>query len=61
MSFLTDEEQEINREIERQEIDHNIVLQKVAELIFDDIFPDKKYRCPVFGGLIRFCVQPGSG
>lgn len=55
--FLTDEEQEINREIERQEIDHNIVLQKVAELIFDDIFPDKKYRCPVFGGRYAFAYN----
>lgn len=55
--FLTDEEQEINREIERQEVDHNIVLQKVAELIFDDIFPDKKYRCPVFGGRYAFAYN----
>ena len=55
--FLTDEEQEINREIERQEVEHNIVLQKVAELIFDDIFPDKKYRCPVFGGRYAFAYN----
>lgn len=55
--FLTDEEQEINREIERQEVDHNIVLQKVAELIFDDIFPDKKYRCPVFSGRYAFAYN----
>ena len=55
--FLTDEEQEINREIERQEVDHNIVLQKVAELIFDDIFQDKKYRCPVFGGRYAFAYN----
>lgn len=55
--FLTDEEQEINREIERQEVDHNIVLQKVAELIFDDIFPDKKYRCSVFGGRYAFAYN----
>lgn len=55
--FLTDEEQEINREIERQEVDHNIVLQKVAELIFDDIFPDKKYRCPDFGGRYAFAYN----
>lgn len=55
--FLTDEEQEINREIERQEVDHNVVLQKVAELIFDDIFPDKKYRCPAFGGRYAFAYN----
>ncbi len=52
--FLTDEEQEINREIERQEIDPNIVLQKVAELVFDDIFQEKKYRYPAFNGQYAF-------
>lgn len=55
--FLTDEEQEINREIERQEIDHSTVLQKVAELIFDDIFQDKKYRSPAFGGRYTFAYN----
>lgn len=55
--FLTDEEQEINREIERQEVDHNTVLQKVAELVFDDIFQDKKYRCPTFGGRYAFAFN----
>jgi len=52
--FLTDEEQEINREIERQDVDHSAVVQKVAELIFDDIFQEKKYRCPAFGGRYAF-------
>lgn len=55
--FLTDEEQEINREIERQEMDPNTVLQKVAELIFDDIFLDKKYRCPSFNGRYAFAYN----
>lgn len=55
--FLTDEEQEINREIERQEVDHNTVLQKAAELVFDDIFQDKKYRCPTFGGRYAFAYN----
>lgn len=55
--FLTDEEQEINREIEKQEIDSNSVLQKVAELIFDDIFPDKKYRHPAFNGRYAFAYN----
>lgn len=55
--FLTDEEQEINREIERQEIEPNAVPKKVAELIFDDIFQDKKYRCPAFGGRYAFAYR----
>ena len=52
--FLTDEEQEINREIEKQDVDSHTVIQKIAELIFDDIFLEKKYRCPVFGGRYAF-------
>lgn len=55
--FLTDEEQEINREIERQEVDHSAVLGKVSELIFDDIFQEKKYRCPAFGGRYAFAYN----
>lgn len=55
--FLTDEEQEINREIEKQDIDSNTVLQKVAELIFEDIFPDKKYRYPAFSGRYAFAYS----
>ncbi len=55
--FLTDEEQEINREIERQEIEPNAVPKKVAELVFDDIFQDKKYRCPAFGGRYAFAYR----
>lgn len=55
--FLTDEEQEINREIERQEVDSGTVLQKAAELIFEDIFPDRKYRHPAFNGRYAFAYN----
>lgn len=52
--FLTDEEQEINREIEGQAVEMAEVINKVSELIFEDIFGDKKYRYPAFNGRYNF-------
>lgn len=55
--FLTDEEQEINREIENQNIEMSEVISKVSELIYEDIFTDKKYRYPSFGGRYNFAFN----
>ncbi|MFA7079124.1 MAG: BREX system P-loop protein BrxC, partial [Syntrophomonas sp.] len=55
--FLTDEEQEINREIDSQNVEMAEVINKVSELIFDDIFSDKKYRYPVFNGRYSFAFN----
>jgi len=55
--FLTDEEQEINREIESQNVEMAEVLGKVSELIFEDIFSDKKYRYPAFNGRYSFAFN----
>lgn len=52
--FLTDEEQEINRAIESQQVDPAEVTVKVSELIFDDLFAEKKYRYPAFSGRYAF-------
>ena len=52
--FLTDEEQEINREIDSQNVEMAEVINKVSEMIFEDIFTDKKYRYPSFGGRYSF-------
>jgi hypothetical protein len=52
--FLTDEEQEINREIEGQNVEMAEVIAKVSELIFEDVFSDKKYRYPAFNGRYSF-------
>ncbi len=52
--FLTDEEQEINREIEGQNVEMAEIINKVSEMIFEDIFPDKKYRYPAFNGRYSF-------
>lgn len=52
--FLTDEEQEINREIESQSVEMSEIINKVSEMIFEDIFVDKKYKYPTFNGRYSF-------
>ncbi len=37
--FLTDEEQEVNNEIEKENVETPEIITKVAEMIFEDIFP----------------------
>lgn len=55
--FLTNEEQEINREIESQSIEAAEIMQKISELIFDGIFDEKKYRYPLFNGRYAFAFN----
>lgn len=55
--FLTDEEQEINREIRNENVELGEIIHKAAELIFDDIFVDKKYRYPKFNGRYTFALN----
>ena len=55
--FLTDEEQEINREISSQNVELHEVLNKAAEIIFEEIFRDKKYRYPAFNGRYAFAFN----
>lgn len=52
--FLTDEEQEINRQIESQNVEISEVIGKVSELIFDGLYDEKKYRYPAFNGRYTF-------
>lgn len=52
--FLTDEEQEINREIENQNVEMAEVINKTSEMIFEDIFKNKRYCYPVFNGRYAF-------
>lgn len=52
--FLTDEEQEINREIESQSVEMAEIINKLSEMIYEDIFTDKKYKYPVFNGRYAF-------
>ncbi|WP_018248942.1 BREX system P-loop protein BrxC [Orenia marismortui] len=41
--FLTNEEQDINREIKSTKIDPDMVIDKIGEYVFEDIYPDRKY------------------
>jgi len=42
--FLTDEEQDINREIQSISIDEIKVINALSEYLFEDIYPEKKLR-----------------
>ena len=55
--FLTDEEQEINRAIESQNVDSGEVIAKVSEMIFDGLYDEKKYRYPEFNGRYAFAFN----
>lgn len=41
--FLTDEEQDINREIKKINVDPNKVTDFLKKIVFDDLFSDRKY------------------
>ncbi len=42
--FLTNDEQDVNKEIKNMSIDSGEVIQKVGEIVFDDIYKDNKYN-----------------
>ncbi len=52
--FLTNEEQEINREIDNQNLETPEIIGKVSEMIFDGIYGENKYRYPAFNGRYTF-------
>lgn len=41
--FLTNDEQDVNKEIKNMSVDNGDVIQKVGEIIFDDIYIDSKF------------------
>jgi hypothetical protein len=42
--FLTHEEQDVNREIKNISIDIGEVIQKIGEVVFEEIYTDKKFK-----------------
>ena len=48
--FLTNEEQEINRAVENQNIEQGEITAKVSELVFDGLYSESKYRAPELKG-----------
>lgn len=52
--FLTDEEQEVQRDIEAENVEIAEVIGAVSEMIFDDLYDAKKYRYPAMNGRYTF-------
>ncbi len=42
--FLTDDEQDINREIKAMKVEEDILKRELANYIFQDLYDDKRYR-----------------
>lgn len=42
--FLTNDEQDVNREIKNMHVDTSEVIQKIGDIVFEGIYKDKKYR-----------------
>src|SRR5690606_17168048 len=42
--FLTDDEQDINREIKTINVDEDLIKRELANYIFQDLYDEKKYR-----------------
>ena len=42
--FLTNDEQDVNKEIKNMSVDNGEVIQKVGEIIFDDIYGESKFN-----------------
>ena len=55
--FLTDEEQEINKEIDKQNVELSDITSKISEFIFDGIYTDKKYKYNAFSGRYNFAFN----
>jgi len=43
-NFLTDEEQDIQREIKSTNVDTTAIVDRIAQMVFGDIYATKKYR-----------------
>ncbi len=43
-NFLTDEEQDIQREIKNTSVDTSNIVERIAQMIYGDIYTSKKYR-----------------
>ncbi|MGL4874346.1 MAG: BREX system P-loop protein BrxC [Clostridium sp.] len=42
--FLTNDEQDVNKEIKNMSVDNGEIIQKVSEIIFDDIYGESKFN-----------------
>ena len=47
-NFLTDEEQDVQREINNTSVDTAAIVNKISQMIYDDIFTTKKFRHGIY-------------
>ncbi len=52
--FLTEEEQEIGREIEGKQVEISEVREEIAETFYDDIYKETRYKYSKFNGRYTF-------
>lgn len=43
-NFLTDEEQDIQKDIKNTQVDRSTIITRIGEMLFSDIYPTKKFR-----------------
>lgn len=43
-NFLTDEEQDIQKDIQREQVDTSALVSRIGQMIYGDIYTSKKYR-----------------
>ena len=55
--FLTDEEQDINREIAQRNISQADVIHEATRRIFDDIYSNTRYKVPKFNGRYTYAYN----
>ena len=55
--FLTDEEQDINRQIQERNIQMADVIAAVTNMVFDQIYPNNRYKLHKFNGRYTFPID----
>ncbi|MCD7882907.1 MAG: BREX system P-loop protein BrxC [Lachnospiraceae bacterium] len=55
--FLTDEEQDINRQIRDRNVSERDVMGAIARMVFDGVYNNTRYRVPKFNGRYTFAYN----
>ena len=55
--FLTDEEQDINRQIQERNIQMQDVIKAVTNMVFDQIYPNSRYKLNKMNGRYTFAIN----
>lgn len=55
--FLTDEEQDINRQIRDRNIAERDIMAAITKVVYDSIYNNARYRVPKFNGRYTFAFN----